>query len=188
MERGIPIEAGTVTDRATRRGPVGRMAGWAAGVLATSLVVAACSGSPGANGGNGGNGADGGSGPGGVGGVGGSIDLALTTGCEPDSAPECVEAGGTHVLDPGAYERAGVASAELGDGDTIAVQLDDAGAAMLEDLSQEAADSGDRLLMRAGNEVVGAPAVMEPLTGGAVQLTFTSAQEAERVLALIQGS
>lgn len=120
---------------------------------------------------------------------GGSLELAVSAGCAPESASECVAVGAGRVLEPAGYEAAGVSSAEIVDGASIAIELDAAGEELLEELSREAASAEDgRLLIRAGEEIVAAPVVMDPMSDGRVLVTVGPEEDAERILSLIRGS
>src|SRR5699024_7024610 len=126
---------GALLRRITRRGRARACplaAGWLAPLAVLTLAACGASGDTG----------------------GGSLELAVSAGCAPDSAPECIAVGAGYVLEPSGYEAAEVSSAEIVDGASIAVELDAAGAEVLEELSREAAGAEDaRLLIRAGDEI-----------------------------------
>ncbi len=144
------------------------------GALTLGLGLAACAGATGAEG------------------EGGTIELAVTTTCEPDSSPDCVPVGSSHVLEPDAFETAEVATASAMEDNPGVVLLDLAasGTAVLQELTSRAAEAGEdaRLLIRAGGEEVAAPMVAEPITSGQVQLSGGPDQDADDLLALVRGS
>ena len=108
--------------------------------------------------------------------VGGGLDLAVSAVCEAGADPQCVAVGGQDVLvDPAAFTRAGVASVEVsgtGDARTVDVRFDEDGAELFRDATAEAAGAGPdaRVLLRAGDVVVSAVAVMQAIEGDSVQI------------------
>ncbi|NQX17211.1 hypothetical protein [Rathayibacter sp. VKM Ac-2857] len=108
--------------------------------------------------------------------AGGGLDIAVSSVCEVGADPQCTAVGGQDVLvDPAAFTRAGVASVEVsgtGDAQTVDVRFDEDGAELFQDATAEAAGAGPdaRLLLRAGDVVVSAVAVMQAIEGDSVQI------------------
>ncbi|QWT25136.1 hypothetical protein KPL76_07280 [Subtercola sp. PAMC28395] len=120
------------------------------------------------------------------------IGLAVSAACVAGSSTECVSVRGEGVLAPSSYEDAGVHDAtvvENGGQTTVQVTFTDDGAAVLNTLTKQAvqAGSGARLILEVGGEIVGAPAVMEPIEGREVSIIVAPEDDAQTLVRSILG-
>ncbi|MBZ2195771.1 hypothetical protein [Occultella gossypii] len=102
--------------------------------------------------------------------TGGAVELAVAQACTAGSGADCVPVNGEHVeVSAAEFSRAGVAEAtavpDAGEGDAVDLTFDPDGAAVLQELSAQAAGAGEtaRLVIRVGETLVSAAAVPEPL-------------------------
>lgn len=124
---------------------------------------------------------------------GGSIEFAVTETCAVGSDPQCISAGDQHVIRPDAFAEAAVedvvASSDAQQ-NAVDITLTDSGANILEDLTTEAsgADTESRLVVKAGDEILAAVAVREPLSGENLALGFAPEDDVDAVVKMIQGN
>ncbi|MDQ0614880.1 hypothetical protein QF046_002521 [Microbacterium sp. W4I4] len=122
---------------------------------------------------------------------GGSIQLAITQTCDAGSDPQCIPVGDEHLMRPSDFEEAAVETAVARNDDeqnAVDVTFTDEGAKVLNDLTTQASDAGteSRLLMKAGDEIVSAVSVMEPISGDQVTLGLSPQDDPDAVVELIQ--
>jgi hypothetical protein len=124
--------------------------------------------------------------------TGGFVELAVSETCAEESNPHCIHIGDDYVMRPSTFEDAPVANAAASEGQQDAVDLTFTaeGAAVLQDLTDQAAQAeGDaRLLLKAGGKIVGATVVMEALQGDHVTIALPPEHTAQEVLDLIHGT
>lgn len=122
---------------------------------------------------------------------GGSIQMAVTQTCDAGSDPQCIPMGDEHLMRPSDFEEAAVETAVARTDDTqnaVDVTFTDQGAEVLNDLTTQASDADDesRLLVKAGDEIVSAVSVMEPISGNQVTFGLSPEDEADAIVELIQ--
>ena len=123
--------------------------------------------------------------------TGGAIELAVSETCTDDSDPQCVSVNGEYVVLPSAFERAGVEDAAVADiegQNAVGVTFTDDGAEILHALTEQAAGSGSiaRLVMKVGDEIQAAVAVMQAIEGNYVQIVLSPDDSAQDLVGLIQ--
>ncbi|GAA1822714.1 hypothetical protein [Agromyces salentinus] len=125
---------------------------------------------------------------------GGGIEMAVSQTCASGSAPECVSVNGEYVMVREAdFVRAGVETAEaVSDGSTSAidVKFDEDGAGVFQKLTAEAAKSAGtaRLVIKAGDEVVSAVTVVEPMQGDTAVIALPPGVNPDELAGIIRGS
>ncbi len=117
--------------------------------------------------------------------------LALSETCTEGSDPQCIAVGDNHVMRPSTFERAPVADAAAGEGqrqDAVDITFTAEGAAVLHDLTGQAAKAGSdsRLLLKAGGEIIGATVVMEALLGDRITVALPPERTALEVIDLMR--
>lgn len=96
-------------------------------------------------------------------------------------------------MEPSVFEDAAVENAVASDTteqSSIDVTFTDEGADVLHDLTTQAsdADAESRLLIKVDDEILGAVAVHEPLSGDHVGLGFSPEDDPDAIIELIRGS
>jgi preprotein translocase subunit SecD len=122
-----------------------------------------------------------------VGGVDCAVDPAPVVETPSDQpVTACDRLGLAHRLEPAAIV-GGVesATADLPEGRdwTVTIDLDDAAAAAFADQTTEIAGTGQHVAIVQGGLVLSAPSVLDPITGGQVQITGTLGEADARELA-----
>ncbi|MEV8250342.1 hypothetical protein AB0O87_05385 [Microbacterium sp. NPDC076768] len=125
--------------------------------------------------------------------AGGVIELAVAEVCEAGSDPQCVLVGEEYVVVPSDFESAGVESAaaiEDAQQNAVEVTLTSEGAAVLNDLSGQAAQAGDdtRLLFKVDDDILSAVRVMDALQGNQVVIALGSEDAPQELVDRLQGS
>ncbi len=123
---------------------------------------------------------------------GGTIELAVSETCAEGSDTQCVSVNGENVILPSAFERAGVEDAAVAEGEgqsAVDVTFNSDGAAVLQTLTEQAAQAGDtaRLVMKIGGEIKASVAVMGALKGNHIQFILSPDDNSQEVVDLIQG-
>jgi hypothetical protein len=124
----------------------------------------------------------------------GGIEMAVSQTCVSGTAPECVSVNGEYVMIvPSDFVHVGVDDAEaVADGGTVAVDVrfDGEGAKVFQAFTAEAAETGEtaRLVIKVGDTVVSAVAVLEPWEGDSVLIALPPDESADRLIGVIQGS
>ena len=90
----------------------------------------------------------------------GFLELAISETCTKGSDPQCILIGDDYVMHPATFEDAPVANAAASEGeqqDAVDITFTAEGAAVLHDLTGQAAQAGgdSRLLLKAGGEIIG---------------------------------
>lgn len=121
------------------------------------------------------------------------VELAISERCTEGSDPQCILVGDDYVMRPSTFERAPVANAAASEGqqqDAVDITFTAEGAAILHDLTGQAAQAGgdSRLLLKAGGEIIGAAVVMEALQGDHVTIALPPERTAVEVLDLVHGA
>jgi len=125
--------------------------------------------------------------------TGGFVELAVSSTCTEGSDPQCVLIGNEYVIRPSTFDDAAVANAAASESqqqDAVDLTFTAEGAAVLQDLTGQAAQAGgdSRLLLKAGDEIIGATVVMEALQGDHVTIAIPPEHTAQEVLDLIHGT
>jgi len=124
--------------------------------------------------------------------AGGMIELAVSETCVEGSDPQCTAVGSDFVLVPPAFEQAGVEDAVVNESpqhNAVDVTLTSEGAAVLSNLTDEAAQAGgeSRLLLKIGDEIRAAVEVIEPLNGDQVTIALSPEEDPQEVVDLLRG-
>lgn len=124
--------------------------------------------------------------------TGGTIELAVSETCAEGADPQCVAVNGENVVLPSAFERASVENATVAEAkgqNAVDVTFNKDGAAVFHALTEKAARGGNsaRLVMKAGNRLLAAVAVMHALEGDHVQINLSPDVSAQEVADLIHG-
>jgi len=120
----------------------------------------------------------------------GTIGLAVSETCLDESDPQCVSVNGERVLSPSGFEQAGVQATAVTETDgqnAIEVTFDADGAEIFSALTERAADAGDtaRLIVKFGDQIVAAVAVMEAVETDRMQLGLSPEEDAQDLIDLI---
>ena len=123
--------------------------------------------------------------------TGGAIELAVSETCTHGSDAQCIAVNGQYVVLPSAFERAGVEDAAVTDGEgqnAVGVTFTDDGAEILHALTEKAAGAGStaRLVMKIGDEIQAAVAVMQAIEGNYVQIALSPDDSAPDLVDLIR--
>jgi len=125
---------------------------------------------------------------------GGGIEMAVSQTCASGSAPECVSVNGEYVMIlESNFVHAGVETAEaVSDGNTNAVDVkfDNDGAGVFQKLTAAAAESAStaRLVIKAGDEVLSAVTVVEPMQGDTAVIALPPDANPDELVEMIRGS
>ncbi|UNK69967.1 hypothetical protein [Microbacterium sp. H1-D42] len=119
--------------------------------------------------------------------------MAISETCAEESGLQCILVAGDYVMRPSSFERAAVADAAASDGqqqNAVDITFTTEGAAVFNDLTGQAAQAGaeSRLLIKFGDEVIGAIVVMEALQGDQVTIAVPSEHTPQEVLELLHGT
>lgn len=119
----------------------------------------------------------------------GAILLAISEKCTEVSESQCVSVNGESIVLPSTYEPAGVEAAAVATGEgqsAVDVTFTDHGAAVLHTLTEQAAGGTSRLVMKAGDKIIGAVVVAEALQGEELQIGLSPDASAQEIVDLIQ--
>ncbi|GAA1525469.1 hypothetical protein BJ978_001405 [Agromyces terreus] len=125
---------------------------------------------------------------------GGGIEMSVSQTCTSGSAPECVSVNGEYVMVLEAdFVHAGVETAEavsVGDTNAVDVKFDEDGASVFQELTAEAAESAGtaRLVIKAGDEVLSAVTVVEPMQGDTAVIALPPGADPDELVEMIRGS
>lgn len=124
----------------------------------------------------------------------GALELAVSQTCSPGSDPQCIPYYDEHILVvPTALERAAVESASgdpsAGEFDMITVQLDSAGTEVVQRMTAEALQAGDRtrLVMKVGDTVISAARVRGELRTDHMQVALPPDAPTQDILKNLNG-
>lgn len=127
----------------------------------------------------------------------GALELAVSETCIEGSHPQCESINGESIMLPTSFERAGVESATVVEEATapeggaqlaVDVTFDDDGASVFHTLTKQAAEAGAhaRLILKVGDQIEAAVAVMQALEGDHVRIMLSPDDRPQRVVDLIQ--